>query len=532
MEKRFLSFLVSLLFVFSTTLYSQITLTLPTVSGLPNTEVDAPITVSSLNGLNITSFQFQVNFDNTVIDIISINSSGTLTSGSTPTSNATNTTKTFLRVAWASASALSGSGTLFNIRIKFKTSGTSPLTYTVSDGGFTSVFGSPSQNLTVTPVNGSASITTTNNPPVFTPVTDKTVKAGQTLTFQVSATDPEGQPLTYTSSGVPSGASFNQGTRTFTWSPIESQVGDYNVTFFASDGTNTVSIIVKITVTSANTPPVFNPVGDQQINEGQLLSFQVVATDVDSDPLTYSISNQPQGATFTPANGVFEWLPMFTQSGVYNVTFSVTDGKATTNMVVKITVVNVNRAPLFTVTMPDRTVQVHNVPVEFSFQYQAIDPDEDPLTYTIVNGPAGASINSAGLFKWSPAPSQASMMYLLTVQVSDGGLSATTSCNITTSALVSVEDKDQLPSKFNLAQNYPNPFNPETTIEYSIPEDAFVSIKVYSMLGEEISTLVNSQKGPGTYRVQFDAKDLQSGIYFYKLVTNNYTSVRKMLYLR
>lgn len=529
MEKRIFSFLVSLLFVFTTTLYSQITLTLPTISGLPNTEVNAAVTVSNLSGLNITSYQFQVNFDNSVIDIIQIVSSGSM---SVPESNAGNTTKTFLRVAWAAATPLSGSGTLFNIKIKFKTAGTSPLTYTASDGGFTSIFGSPSQNITVTPVNGSASISTTNNPPVFTPVTDKTIKSGQTLTFQVSATDPEGQTLTYTSSNVPTGASFNQGTRTFTWTPLESQVGDYNVTFFASDGTNTVSIIVKITVTSANTPPVFNPVGDQQINEGQLLSFQITATDADSDPLTYSVSNLPQGATFTPANGVFEWIPMFNQSGVYNVTFSVTDGKSPVNMIVKVTVVNVNRAPLFVVSMPNREVTVHNVPVEFSFQYQAMDPDEDALTYTIVTGPAGATINSAGLFKWSPAANQASMMYLLTVQVSDGSLSATTSCNITTSPLVSVEDKDQLPSKFNLAQNYPNPFNPETTIEYSIPEDAFVSIKVYSMLGEEISTLVNSQKGPGTYRVQFDAKDLQSGIYFYKLVTNNFTSVRKMLYLR
>jgi hypothetical protein len=529
MEKRIFSFLVSLLFVFSTTLYSQITLTFPTVSGLPNTEVNAAVTVSNLSGLNITSFQFQVNFDNTVIDIIQIVSSGSM---AVPESNAGNTTKTFLRVAWASATPLSGSGTLFNIRIKFKTSGTSPLTYIASDGDFTSVFGSPSQNITVTPVNGSASISTTNNPPVFTPVTDKTIKAGQTLSFQVSATDPEGQTLTYTSSNVPTGAAFSQSTRTFTWTPLESQVGDYNVTFFASDGTNTVSIIVKITVTSSNTPPVFNPVSDQQINEGQLLSFQVTATDADSDPLTYSVSNLPQGATFTPANGVFEWIPMFTQAGVYNVTFSVSDGKSTTNKIVKITVVNVNRAPMFTVSMPNREVTVHNVPVEFSFQYQAMDPDEDALTYTIVTGPAGATINSAGLFKWSPAANQASMMYLLTVQVSDGNLSATTSCNITTSPLVSVEDKDQLPSKFNLAQNYPNPFNPETTIEYSIPEDAFVSIKVYSMLGEEIATLVNSQKSPGTYRVQFDAKDLQSGIYFYKLVSNSFTSVRKMLYLR
>lgn len=531
MNRKIYKLAFTLFLFLSFNLFAQVTLTLPTVTGLPNSEINAPVTVNDVSGLNISSFQFQFSFDSSVIEVLGIVSTGTLTAGSTPTKNSVNA-DLYVRVAWAKATPLSGSGILFYVRIKFKSSGSTPLTYTASDGTFQSRFGSAEQNITVTPVNGSASISTKNDPPVFDPVSDKSVTAGQTLTFSINATDPEGQTLTYTSGTLPQGSAFNQSTKTFTWTPTEGQVGIYNVTFFASDGTNTVSITVKITVVSADTPPVFNPVNDQEVNEGEYLSFQVSATDAQGDPLTYSASNLPQGASFNPTNRIFEWVPMFTQAGVYNVTFTVSDGKTSVNMVVKITVKNVNRAPIFTTVMTNREVTVHNVPVEFSFQYSAMDPDQDPLTYSIDAGPIGAAIDNTGMFRWTPAANQANMQFTLTVRVSDGSLYETTSCTITTSPLVSVDNTDPLPSKFNLLQNYPNPFNPETIIEYSIPEDAFVVLKVYTLLGEEIVTLVNGFKSAGNYKSIFNATDLQSGIYFYKISANNYSSVKKMIYLR
>ena len=86
-----------------------------------------------------------------------------------------------------------------------------------------------------------------------------------------------------------------------------------------------------------------------------------------------------------------------------------------------------------------------------------------------------------------------------------------------------------LPKEFNLGQNYPNPFNPSTLIEYSVAKPEFVTIKVYNILGKEIATLVNEFKEPGIYSVRFDASELGSGVYIYKLQSDSYTATRKMI---
>lgn len=98
---------------------------------------------------------------------------------------------------------------------------------------------------------------------------------------------------------------------------------------------------------------------------------------------------------------------------------------------------------------------------------------------------------------------------------------------------VSVEENVTLaPNKFELMQNFPNPFNPSTSIEYSVQGNEFVSLKVYDVLGNEISTLVNETKSPGTYKVNFDASQLTSGIYFYKMTAGNFTKTNKMMLVK
>lgn len=88
------------------------------------------------------------------------------------------------------------------------------------------------------------------------------------------------------------------------------------------------------------------------------------------------------------------------------------------------------------------------------------------------------------------------------------------------------------PSKFSLSQNYPNPFNPTTIISYNLPKSDYVELKVYDMLGREISTLVNEQKSAGKYDVKFDASGLASGMYFYKIITNDFRQIKKMMLVR
>ena len=89
-----------------------------------------------------------------------------------------------------------------------------------------------------------------------------------------------------------------------------------------------------------------------------------------------------------------------------------------------------------------------------------------------------------------------------------------------------------LPNEYKIAQNYPNPFNPTTTINYSIPKQSYVTIKVYDALGREVSTLVNEEKPTGKYETIFNADGLSSGIYFYQIKTSEFMQTKKMILLR
>ncbi len=89
-----------------------------------------------------------------------------------------------------------------------------------------------------------------------------------------------------------------------------------------------------------------------------------------------------------------------------------------------------------------------------------------------------------------------------------------------------------VPSEYNLSQNYPNPFNPVTVISYQLKTGSIVSLKVYDIIGKEVAILVNSNQEAGYYSVSFDGNKLTSGIYFYKLETDNFTAIKKMTLLK
>lgn len=89
-----------------------------------------------------------------------------------------------------------------------------------------------------------------------------------------------------------------------------------------------------------------------------------------------------------------------------------------------------------------------------------------------------------------------------------------------------------LPVTFELAQNYPNPFNPQTTINYQLPKDVFVTVKIYDMLGREVAMLVNQSQKAGYYSVVWNASQVSSGIYFYKMNAGDFSSIKKMVVLK
>ena len=104
---------------------------------------------------------------------------------------------------------------------------------------------------------------------------------------------------------------------------------------------------------------------------------------------------------------------------------------------------------------------------------------------------------------------------------------------VASSAATAVQDQsNEIPKGFSLDQNYPNPFNPSTTITYSITQRGFATLKVYNNLGEQVASLVSQQLDPGTYKVQWNATNMASGVYLYRLEGNGLVVSRKMLLVK
>jgi hypothetical protein len=98
------------------------------------------------------------------------------------------------------------------------------------------------------------------------------------------------------------------------------------------------------------------------------------------------------------------------------------------------------------------------------------------------------------------------------------------------------ESNVKIPTKFSLEQNYPNPFNPETKIVFSLPYAGNVKLKIFDVLGNEVSTLLNEFRAAGRYEVDFNidiiSNNISSGVYFYRIEADNFVSTKKMIYLK
>jgi hypothetical protein len=96
----------------------------------------------------------------------------------------------------------------------------------------------------------------------------------------------------------------------------------------------------------------------------------------------------------------------------------------------------------------------------------------------------------------------------------------------------SIVTVNSLPTRFSLEQNYPNPFNPSTTIKFGLPSDTKVTLEVYNTIGQKVATLVNEEMTAGYHQVEFNASNLASGIYFFRMQTNGFVSIKKLLLLK
>ena len=265
--------------------------------------------------------------------------------------------------------------------------------------------------LTVTDLEGMQStrlstVTVENVAPVLAAIGDVTTPENALVRIDLSATDADGDDLAYSASGLPDGATFDNVTGVFEWTPTPQQAGNYEVTFVASDGALADSKTATITVHDVNRAPTLAAIADKTVNEGGLLTFVLQGSDEDGDTLAYSASDLPDGATFTPQTRRFSWTPAYDQAGAYTATFTVTDGALSATRTAQIQVLDVNTPPVFDAIE-------HQVVVEGStlaFTVTATDAEGDAISIFADDIPDRATFtdngDGTGAFEWTPSSLQ------------------------------------------------------------------------------------------------------------------------------
>lgn len=268
----------------------------------------------------------------------------------------------------------------------------------------------------------------TNRAPLMAdlPVYNFTENTPATVTLP-EGSDPDIEDagkLAYSLEGLPNGASFTGGSRTFSWTPGFEQAGDYQMTLVVSDPEGlSAAGRLRLTVENVNRPPQLSAPGDQDGQENQQLSFSLQGSDPDpedSGNLVYRCSNLPPGAFLDASSGRFGWTPGFDQSGSYRLSFTVSDlAGASAAAEIGITVANTNRPPQLA-SPGSQTVREGET---LRFTVSASDPDAEDagrLTLSAGSRPDGSQFDSnSGEFSWTPNREQQGS-YSVEFTVNDG----------------------------------------------------------------------------------------------------------------
>ena len=250
----------------------------------------------------------------------------------------------------------------------------------------------------------------TNQAPELADVGNQNADIDKVLTIILEGSDADGDKLTYSVEGEPTGASLAE--QTFSWTPSLAQVGTYEVTFTVEDGrggSDSQNVTINV---EANQIPELASIGPHIAEEGSALTIILEGSDADGDVLTYSVEGEPTGASL--AEQTFSWTPSYSQSGEYEVTFTVEDGRGGIDReTITITVKNTNREPELAAIGDQTVAGGHTLTITLAGN----DADGDVLIYTVENNPSGSSLSGA-TFRWQPSDPEEGM-YQVTFRVED-----------------------------------------------------------------------------------------------------------------
>jgi hypothetical protein len=258
-----------------------------------------------------------------------------------------------------------------------------------------------------------------NAAPTMTQPANQTTAEGTAVSLALVASDPNGNPLTFSATGLPAGLTINTTSGVISGTPSYTTAGAFSVTATVSDGSLSASRTFSWVVTNTNRQPSLTQPANQTNPEGTAVTLSLSGSDPDSDPLSFTATGLPAGVTINIATGVISGTLTSTSAGNHSVTATVTDGSLSQSRTFSWTVSNVNGAPVFTQPANQTSAEGSDASITLA----ATDPDGDVLTFTATGLPAGAGVNAAtGLISGTPGYTSAGT-YTVTATVTDGSLS-------------------------------------------------------------------------------------------------------------
>ncbi len=259
-----------------------------------------------------------------------------------------------------------------------------------------------------------------NEPPRITSVPTTSARAGRAYRYGVEAVDPNGDSLTYELLESPATMTIDAQTGLIQWTPAAAEIGTQSIVVQISDprgGVATQRFTLRVESATTNRAPLFTFAPTTLGEVGIPLAFTATAVDADDDPLSYSVISGPTGLTVNAASGQVQWTPTAAQLGSHSIELQVNDGRGgRTRQAFTICVVSPfeNHPPIF-ISSPPLSTAVG----PFVYVAQALDGDGEPLTYSLLAGPSGLTINPAtGVLSW-PTTSADLGSHLVTVAASD-----------------------------------------------------------------------------------------------------------------
>ncbi len=339
--------------------------------------------------------------------------------------------------------------------------------------------------------------------------------------------------------------SVNTTTGVITYTPVSNYNGADSFTYTVQDDSNAVSnaATVTITVDLVNDPPVISTLPELSFNEDDSLLYTFaelydnVADPDTPDSLLIPAIILGQDLTVRVAADMMVFKAAANWFGKDTLRVVVSDGPLADTAEVHVSVHSINDPPVF-VNLPD-TVKFNNeedkVLVMSDYVEDADLPNDNiNWQFTASNEALQLQFNAPTSELTLSAPVFTGIISLRFTVTDDSGATAVDSVVINVVAGPSgiLPDLTMIPRQHELYQNYPNPFNPLTRIRFGLPFAGRVKLEIYNILGQRVGVLLDEVKQPGYHIVEFNAAALTSGIYFYRLQTEKYNKVMKMILLK